>query len=103
MIRFTKDIYRSKSVKNISLAKWRIRTGRGSFGAYLVVANPDSRSVEFFHNGVLKQKALHKRDYTVVGLAGSREEAVELIEQMLSDAYAKTGKYDVYGYLMRER
>lgn len=101
MMRFRKDMYVSPSVKNIDKVKRKLRMGSGSLNIYVFVLNHESKKLEFFHNGMLKQKALHKRDMDVVGLAVSRDECIWLTELMLNDAYVDTGKYDVYRYYMQ--
>ncbi len=102
MMRFRKDLYLSPSVKNPSKAKWKLKTGRGSLDMYVMVLNHDSSKLEYFHNGMLKQKILHNRDMDIVGLAGSADECIGLIERIAGEAYKSTGEYDIYGYMMRE-
>ncbi len=96
-------MYVGPSVRNVSKAKWRLKTGRGNLSMYVMVLNHDSRRLEYFHNGILKQKALHKRDMDIVGLAGSADECIELVEKITSNAFEATGSYDIYQYMMQEQ
>ena len=103
MMRFRKELYLSPSVKNPTKLKWKLKTGRGSLDMYVMVLNHDSRKLEYFHNGMLKQKALHRRNMDIVGLARNSGECIELIEKMTADAHDTIGRYDIYEYLMREQ
>ena len=89
----------SPSISRVDRVKWKIRTGRGQFNVYLIVFNQDSRKLEFFHNALLKQKLLFKRDIDVVGLAMSEEECVSITCNLLQEAYDALGEYDVGRYL----
>ena len=99
MIKFRDNLYLSPSISKVDRIKWKIKTGRGQFDVYLIVYNHDSRSLEFFHNGLLKQKALYKRDIDVVGIAKSNEECIDITSKILFEAYEKTGVYNISGYL----
>lgn len=99
MISFRKNMYVSESIKNLRLAKWKLRTGRGQFNLYLIVFNHDSKRLEYFHNGILKQRILLKMDYDVIGLAKSEGECIEIISNLINETYRHTGKYDVSAYI----
>jgi hypothetical protein len=99
MMHFYKKLYLSPDIKNVNKLKWRLRTGRGSLSLYLLVLNKDSKKLEYFHNGLLKQKFLHRRDMDIVGLATGADACMELIEKIVSDSYEATGKYDAYDFL----
>ncbi|MBQ0026982.1 MAG: hypothetical protein KBS96_00110 [Lachnospiraceae bacterium] len=99
MITFRDNLYLSPSIKKADKIKWKIKTGRGQFNVYLIAYNHDSRKLEFFHNGLLKQKALYNRDIDVVGLATSDDECIDITGKILLETYEKTGVYDISGYL----
>lgn len=102
MMRFYKDMYIAPSVKDADRAIHKLKVGSGSLQMYVMVLNHDSKKLEFFHNGMLKQRILRRRDMDVVGLAMNGRECIWLTELMLFDAYEQTGSYDVYGYLSSE-
>ena len=51
--------------------------------------------MEIYHNAVLKQSYYRKYPPYIIGIAGSYQEAVELIQTMLMDTMELTGTYDV--------
>ncbi len=99
MFNFRDDLYVGPSITNEVKAKWRIRTGRGQFNIYLITLNHDSNKIEYFHNAMLKQKILFKRDYDVIGIAGSADECIGIVEQIHTECYEKLGNYNVIDYL----
>ena len=99
MIRFRDNLYLSPSISKVNRVKWKIRTGRGQFNIYLIVFNHDSGKLEYFHNALFKQKALFKRDTDVVGLATDEAECIDIISNILNEAYEKLGEYDIGRYL----
>lgn len=99
MIKFRKNLYLSESINNVQKVKWKIRTGRGQFDVYLIVLSAESKKIEYFHNAMLKQKILFRRDMDVIGLAKSSDECAEIVSDILAKAYEACGNYDVYEYL----
>lgn len=102
MIKFRKNMYISPTIDNVSKVKRKLRLGSGQISVYMIVINHDSRKLEYMHNAMLKQKILHFRDYDVVGLAGSAEECVDIVEQILKEAHEATGQYDAGAFLLGE-
>ena len=103
MMHFYKELYLSPGVKNVSGIKRKLKTGRGSLDLYVLTLNDEGKRLEFFHNGILKQKVLHDMDINVVGLASGRDECVKLVERIVNEAYEATGTYDAYEYLRGDR
>lgn len=99
MIKFRDELYLSPSINKEDKVKWKIKTGRGQFDVYLIVFNHDSNKLEYFHNALLKQKALFKRDMDVVGLAKSEEECADITGRILLDSFDKLGEYNISKFL----
>lgn len=53
---------------------------------------------DIFDAAYLKQPSFYKQELDVVGIATSREDAVELVQQMIEDIYAETGAFQVREY-----
>lgn len=98
MFTFRDKLYVSDNI-NVSRAKWKIKTGRGQFDIYLIVFNHDNNKLEYFHNGILKQKILLKKDWDVVGLAKGEDECQKLVTQIINETYESTGGYNIADYL----
>ncbi len=98
-MRFRKNLYLSPTVRRTDKLMLKLRSGRGDRELYVLVFNHDSNRLEFYHNGILKQKLIHKRCDDIVGLATSREECMDLVQRIVQDAKTATGEYDIPGYL----
>ncbi len=103
MMHFYKELYLSPDIRNTGRLKRKLKTGRGSLNLYVLSLNDEGKRLEFFHNGILKQKALHDRDINIVGLASGRDECIDLIMRIVEEAHEATGAYDAYAYLKGER
>ena len=72
---------------------------------------PGVRLITLASNGVdqldiipllcLKQKIVRERLPVIAGLAGSREEAIEVVREMIGDAVRDTGSCDLRSWLVR--
>lgn len=100
MIKFADKLYVSESIKNVEKVKRRLGFGRGQLEIYLITISNSDDQLEYFHNALLKQKAIYKQGINVVGLAESSSECVELIERILQDTYNATGRYDMKTFLL---
>lgn len=99
MFKFRENLYIPDDLKKLNSIKWKIKTGRGMLDIYLIVFNHNSGKVEYFHNGLLKQRLLHMQDYDVIGLAQGADECQDIIIRILDDAYKATGSYNISDYL----
>ena len=62
---------------------------------YCIAFANNQDMLEIYHNAVLKQSYYRKYPPYIIGIAGSYQEAVELIQTMLMDTMELTGTYDV--------
>ena len=87
--RFHKDIYWGESVKNHSVVKWRLSHGRGQFTVFCVKrALCDSDQLDIIHCAFLKQPYFLTHPAYVYGIAGSYEEALDLVVRISDEACA---------------
>ncbi len=99
-ISFIDNLYVTEDVKDIKKAMRKLKTGSGSLSLYVIALHEGDDQLEYFHNSLLRQKALHGRGMTVVGLSESESGCVELVEQILNDTINATGGYDMKSYLI---
>ena len=62
----------------------------------------ENNSLEIYPSYVLLQKHYKKRDLFVVGIGEGRDEALELMEQIIMDCYHKTGQFLVRKMIEKE-
>lgn len=99
MIRFSKKLYTSDSIKMVGIIKKRIVIRSGMISIYLLALNNGSDQLEYFHNSMLKQKAIWKQEHYIVGMAKSVTECQGIVERIASDCYSVRGDYDMKSYL----
>ena len=99
MFKYRDNLYISPSIKNVNKVKLKLRLGRGMFSVYLIVFNDESGKLEYFHNSLLKQTILYKREYDVVGLATNVDECIDIIKNILESSYNLYGEYNINKYL----
>lgn len=81
-----------------------IRKNRFTIDTYIVAVsdNPDN-ILEIYSANFLKQPHFRKKEYRdrvyVVGLAKGKNEAYELVRDIVDETYSHTGTVDVAGYL----
>lgn len=101
MLRFRKDLLVGESVKE----KYRKLLQRIEKGK---LVKKDITLITYAINGEdlfdlipayeMKFSVRKKQDFYVLGLAGSREEAVELAQRLVMEVYGSTGGFDVREY-----
>lgn len=102
-MRFHKKLYVGESIKDLKRVKWKLRVGAGQFDVHLItISQNGDNQLECFHNGLLKQKVFRKQKHIVVGVAGSGEEAFDLIKRITDDCVKTTGTADIKAFLLNE-
>ncbi len=101
---FYKHLYTGSSITDPETVKQKLRTGRGQFTIYVIALSPvkpevGSNQLEILHCVNLKQPYYQKYPPYIVGIASGWTEAVELVRDMIQEAYDHTGIADVRAYL----
>lgn len=103
MVTYSENLYLSEgiNIKKLNKIKRNIRQGRGRFDIYIIsLSNNQHDQLDIFHNALFKQKLYRKFDIRVVGLASSYDEAIAVVQNILDDTLANTGKVDMKQYLI---
>ena len=86
-MRFYKRLYVGSSVKKKRRQiVWKLKTGKVMPNVYCIALANNQDMLEIYHR---------KYPPYIIGIAGSYQEAVELIQTMLMDTMELTGTYDV--------
>ena len=98
-------LYVSESIeKKANQIKWRINHNAGVLGVYLIslASNPDNL-LDIIPSTDLKLLGYPKRFLHIIGIAGSYDEAVELVIQIVNDTMKAQGDLDVRGFLKEDQ
>lgn len=98
MIYFYDRLYVHEQLKNPSLVKRRLRRHARKSFVWVLCPAADRKGLEILHSVFLPEHG----DILIVGLAGTKQDAVDLYAQILEETLAATGGCDVAGYLFPE-
>lgn len=101
-MKFYKNLYTGESIKNPNKVKWKLRSGAGQFHVYIIALAEGNDQLEIYHCAFLQQKYYRKNPPYIIGIAGSYEEAVELVVNITKAAVAESGYADLKKYLFPE-
>lgn len=96
-----RNLYIGEGIKHkAKKAMDRIEKGKAAPGVYLITlaSNPDN-ILEIIAASYLMQKALQNYCPKVVGIARGKEEALEVMQQIIKDTYENTGNFRVEKYI----
>lgn len=99
MITYSDNLYLGESVKHINRIKRRIKYGRGQLKVFLLTLSNTDDQIDIFHNSMLKQRYYRKLDLRVIGIANSYDEALVVVQNILSDTMELKGNTNMKQYL----
>lgn len=100
-MKFYRSLYVGESIQKVNKVKWKLLTGAGQFNVYLVTIAHTRDQLDIIHCSLLKQKHFDRKNLCVVGLAGSKPEAYQLVGKMLADTLVAGMEGDIKGYLLK--
>ena len=101
MLEWYKELYIGENAKkDATKAKRRLNYGRLQMNMFLVTyaTNPENL-FDIIGTEQLLQKTVHRRCPMIIGLASSKEEALQIVQQIVEETYAKQQDVDVRRYL----
>ena len=79
---------------------WRLRHNKFQLGVYIILMAPDPQNLmEVIPASLLRQPYYQKQDLFVLGIAGSKKEAYELVRQLIEEVYRETGGVALREYI----
>ncbi len=101
MLEWYKMLYIGENAKkDAAKARRRLNHGKLQMNMFLVTYASNSENLlEIIGTEQLLQKSLHRRCPMIVGLAASKEEALQIVQQIVEETYEKQENVDVRRYL----
>lgn len=99
-MKFYRRLYVGESVKKVNRVKWKLYMGAGQFQIYLIALSNTTDQLDIFHCSLLQQKHFDRKSLYVVGLAGDKGEAYQLVGRMLADTLESGMGGDIKRYLL---
>lgn len=101
-MKFYKNLYIGDTVKKPEKIKKKLRKNVKLTNVYLIVYMAENRRLEIYHSLMLQQQYYKEIPLYIVGIAGSQDEANQLICRIAQEALDKTGNADLVAYLFAD-
>lgn len=99
---FYKNLYIGDTIRKPDKIKRKLKKYAKLNNVWLIVFS-QSRQLEIYHCLMLQQYYYKENPPYVVGIAGSQEEACQIICQIAGEAVRKTGHADLAAYLFSDK
>lgn len=105
---FYKDLYVSPNIDHVKALKWRLRHHAGNLALYVILLDEHPQEdadiagghLSVMHCAFLHQRWYRQQDPLIVGIAEGRQQAFDLVKEMMDDTLRATGGVDVRSYLL---
>lgn len=102
-MKFYKNLYIGDTVSDPDKIKRKLKKYAKLTNVYIIAYVEKDSRIEIFHSIMLQQYYYKENPPYVIGIAGSKDEAQELICRITEEAVQKTGTADLITYLFRDR
>ncbi len=100
---FCRELYLDEyTMKHFRSIKRKIKNRTVQPGIYVIILSDTSGRVEYMHSAFLCQKYYELNPPFVIGLAHSKESALEIIQKILSETINMRSDYDISAYLKQK-
>lgn len=99
MLKWHKNYYRGANVKNLPRIRTKLMQGKPVPGIYLITLSENPHNLlEILPALTLVQETAARICPEIVGIARGKEEALDLITQMVQTVYEETGELNIKEY-----
>lgn len=103
-MKFYKNLYIGDTIKKPNKVKRKLKNHAKQLKIYVIILAAGADQLEICHSMLLGQPFYKKKDNMpfVIGIAGSYDEALELVCNITMEAVAQNGNADLKNYLFPE-
>ena len=101
-MKFYKNLYIGDTVKKPERIKRKLKKYAKLTNVYLIIYMAEDRRLEIYHSLILQQRYYKEKELFIIGIAGSQDEANQLICKIAQEALDKTGNADLVAYLFSD-
>lgn len=102
-MKFYKNLYIGDTIKKPDKIKRKLKKYAKLNNVWLIAYLSQNRQLEIYHCLMLQQHYYKENPPYVVGIAGSHEEAAQIICRIAQEAVHKTGQADLVTYLFSDK
>lgn len=99
------DGYRiGEGVKKAEKVKNRLDSGKFVHGIYLLTLSENPANImDVIPAAMLVQKSFYRICPLIIGMAGDKEEALEMVRDLVDEVYRKTGTFQIGEYIESQK
>lgn len=101
-MKFYKNLYIGDTIKKPDKIKRKLKKFAKLNNVWLITYFAENRQLEIYHSLMLQQNYYKTNPPYIVGIAGSKEEAAQMICQIAEKAVQETGCADLVTYLFSD-
>lgn len=98
-MKFYKNLYIGDTITNPGKVKRKLKKYAKLQNVYVVAYMAENHQLEIYHSLMMQQSYYKDNPPCIVGIAGSQEEAVQLVCRIAMEAVDATGSADLIAYL----
>lgn len=98
-MKFYKNLYIGDTIKKPEKIKKKLKRYAKLNNVYLIAYMAQNRQLEIYHSLMLQQYYYKENPPYIIGIAGSKDEAAQLICRIAEEAVQKTGQANLIEYL----
>ena len=102
-MKFYKNLYIGDTIKKPEKIKRKLKRYAKLNNVWLIAYLSQNRQLEIYHSLMLQQYYYKENPPYIIGIAGSQEEATQIICRIAEDAVHKTGHADLVSYLFSDK
>lgn len=102
-MKFYKNLYIGDTIKNPEKTRRKLKRHAKLQNVYVIAYMKESRQLAIYHCGMFQQRFYKDHPPYVIGIAGTKDEAYEIICRIAEEALHKTGNMDLVAYLFPDR
>lgn len=100
MLKWMKNYYIGDSVKNPTRIRARITAGKFVPDIYIITLSDNPGNIlEILPSGMLMQRGVRAICPLIIGMARGRDEAMEMVREIIQRVYTETGDFKIKEYL----
>ena len=99
-MKFYKDLYVGESIHDPEKVKESLINNVLQFSVFVIAVSSSDDQLDIFDSKLLLLRFYEKEGLLIVGLAGSRDEAIRLVISMTEMVVHKTGGADIKSFLL---
>ena len=101
-MKFYRNLYVGNTIRKPDKIKRKLKKYAKLPNIYVIAYMQENNRLEIYHSLIMQQWYYKEHQPYIIGIATSREEAMEIIQQIAEEAVCKTGQADLISYLFED-